>query len=212
MSAPPPATAGPIPLRGLVPYGEAGRGLLLRPRRRVRLVAANLLASRLTLLYGPSGVGKSSLLHAGVVHACGRQPDLVGRRLPRLARRPGGRRSVRRSAQPRATRASAATASPRLAVQSRRARAARPRPGRHPRPVRGVLPLPPDEDGDGTFAVEFPRAVNQATCGSRSWSRSARTRCAARPLQGADPRLFGNYLRVDRLDRKAAPRGDRAAA
>jgi len=31
-----------------------------------KIVAANLLASRLTVLYGPSGVGKSSLLNAGV--------------------------------------------------------------------------------------------------------------------------------------------------
>ena len=29
--------------------------------------ASNLVASRLTVLYGPSGVGKSSLLRAGVV-------------------------------------------------------------------------------------------------------------------------------------------------
>src|SRR5262249_39962409 len=32
------------------------------------IVAANLVASRLTLVYGSSGVGKSSLLRAGVVH------------------------------------------------------------------------------------------------------------------------------------------------
>jgi len=35
--------------------------------REIDLVAANLVASRLTVLYGPSGVGKSSLLRAGVV-------------------------------------------------------------------------------------------------------------------------------------------------
>ena len=32
------------------------------------IIIANLMASRLTLLYGASGVGKSSVLHAGVVH------------------------------------------------------------------------------------------------------------------------------------------------
>lgn len=32
------------------------------------VIAANLAASRLTVLYGPSGVGKSSLLQAGVAH------------------------------------------------------------------------------------------------------------------------------------------------
>ncbi len=35
--------------------------------RETELVAANLVATRLTVLYGPSGVGKSSLLRAGVV-------------------------------------------------------------------------------------------------------------------------------------------------
>ena len=34
--------------------------------RESEVVAANLMASRLTVLYGPSGVGKSSLLRAGV--------------------------------------------------------------------------------------------------------------------------------------------------
>lgn len=32
------------------------------------IISANLLASRLTLLYGASGVGKSSVLRAGVIH------------------------------------------------------------------------------------------------------------------------------------------------
>jgi len=38
------------------------------------LVTANLRTAPLTILYGPSGVGKSSLLRAGVVHRLGRPP------------------------------------------------------------------------------------------------------------------------------------------
>jgi WD40 repeat protein len=58
----------PGPYKGLVPYIEDdypyffGRGVLRRT------IAANLKSAPLTALYGPSGVGKSSLLSAGVVH------------------------------------------------------------------------------------------------------------------------------------------------
>jgi CHASE2 domain-containing sensor protein len=38
------------------------------------LIVANMLSSRLTILYGPSGIGKTSVICAGVVHAL-RDPD-----------------------------------------------------------------------------------------------------------------------------------------
>ena len=57
------------PYQGLVPYDESDAPFFFGRERDTRLVIANLFASPLTLLYGPSGVGKSSLLHAGVVHA-----------------------------------------------------------------------------------------------------------------------------------------------
>ncbi|MGD0166053.1 MAG: WD40 repeat domain-containing protein [Gaiellaceae bacterium] len=58
------------PYLGLRPFGDSDLDALLffgRGRERAVLVA-NLLVSRLTVLYGPSGVGKSSLVRAGVAH------------------------------------------------------------------------------------------------------------------------------------------------
>jgi WD40 repeat protein len=56
------------PYKGLAPFEDTELDALLffgRERER-EIVAANLVASRLTILYGTSGVGKSSLLRAAV--------------------------------------------------------------------------------------------------------------------------------------------------
>ncbi|HET8751082.1 MAG TPA: hypothetical protein VFM43_00985 [Gaiellaceae bacterium] len=56
------------PYKGLAAFEDSELDALLffgRERER-SAVAANVLANRLTVLYGPSGVGKSSLLYAGV--------------------------------------------------------------------------------------------------------------------------------------------------
>ena len=56
------------PFKGLAYFGDSETDWLFffGRERESELVAANLMASRLTVLYGPSGVGKSSLLRAGV--------------------------------------------------------------------------------------------------------------------------------------------------
>ena len=56
------------PYKGLAAFEDSELDALLffGRKREVAAVAANVLASRLTVLYGPSGVGKSSLLGAGV--------------------------------------------------------------------------------------------------------------------------------------------------
>jgi cell division protein FtsL/ketosteroid isomerase-like protein len=54
------------PYRGLMPFSERQAPFFFGRDGERKIVAANLLASRLTVLYGPSGVGKSSLLNAGV--------------------------------------------------------------------------------------------------------------------------------------------------
>lgn len=55
------------PYQGLAPYAEEDGDRFFGRHAEIRVVSANLLAARLTLLYGDSGVGKSSLLRAGVV-------------------------------------------------------------------------------------------------------------------------------------------------
>ena len=69
------------PFRGLAPYGDgdADGDTFFGRARETEIVVANLLASRLTVLYGPSGVGKTSLLRAGVAR---RVRELAARRAP----------------------------------------------------------------------------------------------------------------------------------
>ena len=55
------------PYVGLVPFDEKDAAYFFGRERESDLIIANLTASRLTLLYAPSGVGKSSVLRAGVL-------------------------------------------------------------------------------------------------------------------------------------------------
>jgi len=52
----------------LIPYYEEDAPFFFGRELERKIIIANLMASRLTLFYGPSGVGKSSILNAGVVH------------------------------------------------------------------------------------------------------------------------------------------------
>lgn len=65
------------PYKGLQPYTEADRAYFFGRERDREMIIANLYASPLTVLYGGSGVGKSSVLLAGVA------PEL--KETPRLA-------------------------------------------------------------------------------------------------------------------------------
>src|SRR5438105_2360865 len=58
----------PCPYRGLLPYTEGDTALFFGRDTERRVIKSNLRASRLTVLYGQSGAGKTSLLTAGVVH------------------------------------------------------------------------------------------------------------------------------------------------
>jgi WD40 repeat protein len=70
-------TAPASPYKGLAPFGDTDLDALLffGRERDGEIVVANLLASRLTVLYGASGVGKSSLLRAAVARRLRRESD-----------------------------------------------------------------------------------------------------------------------------------------
>ncbi len=117
------------PYKGLARFddSELDERFFFGRDRETELVASNLVASRLTVLYGPSGVGKSSLLRAGVVRRlralvpAGRRRQrrrrrAAGGRRP-VARRPAARRSRRLRARPCPSRHSSSPTSSRSGVQ-----------------------------------------------------------------------------------------------
>ena len=145
------ADAGPSrksPYKGLMPYDESDADFFFGRTREVRLVVANLFAAPATVLAGVSGVGKSSMLRAGVLSELATRSNI----LPAICsswrdepsaqvRHPPGRGDGTRPQYRRRLTGVRAGATLRDEVRllSRRA-------NRHimidPRPVRGILPLP----------------------------------------------------------------------
>ncbi len=216
MGPPPPVS----PYKGLMPFDDSERDALLffgRGRER-EIAAGNLMASRLTVLYGPSGVGKSSLLRAGVVHELRAQ----------------ARRNLEEGGSPELAIAvfSAWRDDPVEGLLDAVAEAVEDLLGEQA-PVAPELSFTDEldawatrvggelyivldqfdeyflyhgnEDGPGTFAVEFPEAVNRR--GLRVHFLVGLREDALAKLdvfKGRIPNLFANYLRLDRLDEAAA--------
>jgi hypothetical protein len=212
MSAP---AAGPYP--GLNPYDETDASFFFGRESERRIVVANMMSQPLTLLYGPSGVGKSSLLAAG----------------------------VRYELRERARRTAEVADSPELAVvyfrrwQDPVAEALREAVivatveavGSHPdEPPTGFLATLrwaadtvggtvfvildqfeeyfhywPDVAGDEGFAADFPRAV-RGSVGRFSFLLSVREDGLSQldRFQKRIPGLFDNRLRLDDLDGDSA--------
>ena len=208
------------PYRGLMPYSEEDQPFFFGRDGEREIIIANLMASRLTLLYGVSGVGKSSVLRAGVAHhlrqlARQQSAELGGpefavvvvnswRDDPVAGLAERCRESVAQALD--LPTLEAAPASPTLA---RTLQAWTDRLG-------GDLLVILDqfeeyflyhagEDGDGTFAVEFPRAVNRPDL-RVNFLVSIREDALARLdlFKGRIPHLYENYLRIEHLDREAA--------
>jgi WD40 repeat protein len=199
--------APPSPYKGLAPFDDSELDALLffGREREIEVIVANLMASRLTVLYGPSGVGKTSLLQAGVAHRLRREQhaivvvfsawtgDAVANLLDAVEAAVGDDAGKLRRGVPLADA---------LAAWTRR--------------LDAELYLVLDqfeeyflyhenERGPGTLAEELPEALRRAglrvnfLIGIREDSLASLDAFKARI-----PNLFGNSLRLDRLERHAA--------
>lgn len=190
------------PYKGLDHYEERDASFFFGRQDTSDLVVANLIAARLTLLYGESGVGKTSLVHAGVI--------------PRLRATPGLAVAVFRSwsSDPVTGLAAAIRAAASIGPQARERslaatiRAATERLGRDLVIIldqfEEYFVYQPPRGGNDVFAAELARAARDTEL-HVSFLISIREDALARldRFKGHIPGLFGNYLRVDHLSRQA---------
>jgi WD40 repeat protein len=207
------------PYKGLTPYDESDAPFFFGREEEREIITANLMASRLTLLYGPSGVGKSSVLRAGVVYHLRKlsQQNLIERGTPEFivvvfsSWRDDPISGLMAHVQE--------AISPLLAGQKIR----EAEKGSLLKNLQfwsehidGDLLIifdqfeeyflyHPQEEGIGTFASEFPKAVNSPDL-RVNFLISVREDALAKldRFKGRIPNLFDNYLRIDHLDRAEA--------
>jgi tetratricopeptide (TPR) repeat protein len=210
----------PAPYKGLMPYTEEDAPFFFGREAEREIITANLMASRLTLLYGASGVGKSSVLRAGVAHHLRQlaQQNLAERGTPEFV-------VVVFSSWRGDPLVGLGDRLQDSVAQALNAQTLEPVPPLRSLPhtlqawterVDGDLLIildqfeeyflyHPNEDGEGTFAVEFPRAVDRPDL-RVSFLISIREDALAKldRFKGRIPNLFDNYLRIEHLDREAA--------
>jgi hypothetical protein len=197
------------PYAGLMPFTEEQADFFFGREAEREIITANLMASRLTLLYGPSGVGKSSVLNAGVAHHLRQDQTRPGRGRPefgivifrtwrddpiagleRAIAREIGRDLSGATFGDRLLDGTSAVAGDLLVILDQ---------------FEEYFLYHSTSDGPGTFAVEFPRVVNRTDL-RVSFLVSMREDSIAKLdfFKGRIPNLFDNYLRIDHLERGQA--------
>lgn len=193
------------PYQGLIPYTEADASFFFGREKETRLIIANLFGSPLTLLYGATGVGKSSVLHAGVAHQLRNRKDLLVVVFNSWQANPLSDLKTAIADAAGDVKAGAVTEPDSIALAdflvNYSAKANR----------RLMIILDQFEEyflyhpQDDEFAAEFPRAVMQSEA-PVTFLISIREDFYARldRFEGRIPSLYDNYLRIEHLDRKAA--------
>ncbi len=187
------------PYKGLNAFEDTELDALLffGRERETEIVVANLIASRLTVLYGPSGVGKSSLLGAAVARSLRELPE-----------------------EPLVVVFSQWSADPAMALSEAVAEAAGVANGsmvgaleaaQAERDVYLVLDQAEeyflyhaDDGGSGSFAESLPAVLGAPLRVNVLVSLRDDALARLDRFTGRIPGLFANTLRLDRLDRPAA--------
>jgi WD40 repeat protein len=217
---PGPAAVPPSPYKGLVPYAETDWPLFKGRDAEREIIAANLLANRFTILFAGSGVGKSSVLRAGVIHdlderaraqrAAGEDVEAVavyfaswrGDPLPGLFQRIAERAEAFAKGPAAADAPAPRTLRDALAQASQRTGAE----------ILLVLDqfeeyftYRGDEDGEGTFAAQLPRAVSDPRLPA-SFLLSLREDALGRldRFKSSIVGLYANRIRLEQLGEAGA--------
>lgn len=196
------------PYKGLMPYAEQDAELFFGRDRDCAIITANLFASRLTILFGASGVGKSSVLQAGVAHNLRRKEDMAvvvfsdWHEAPLDNLRQAVQDEIEQVLGTDLNQVEAVSFEDFLADCASR--------------LDGQLVIildqfeeyllyHPGDEGPGSIVTEFARVVNSPDI-PVSFLIAIREESLAKldRFKGRIPQLFGNYLRLDHLDEKAA--------
>jgi hypothetical protein len=192
------------PYKGLIPYGEDDAPFFFGREKETRLCIANLFASPLTLLYGASGVGKSSMLRAGVANQLRQREDLLVAVFNTWQGDPV--QDLKAAIVKETARIGAKNVPPAQLTLAEFLSSCSSGTGR-----RLMLILDQFEEyflyhpQEDIFAEEFSKAVIQEEV-PISFLISIREDTLAKldRFEGRIPRLFDNYLRIDHLSREAA--------
>lgn len=209
------------PYKGLVPYTDDDAAMFFGRDAERSIIVANLRSSRFTLLYGPSGVGKSSVVGAGVVHYLRQRAkaSLLKRGTPEFAviyfnqwrddPLVGLLRAVRLEVESLLGRTFDDPSTTRYKTLDEQLKVWAERAGGDLLIIldqfEDYFLYHPNEDGPGTFVEEFPRVVTDREA-RVNFVVSIREDAVAKldRFEGRIPTLFDNYIRIDHLDRSAA--------
>jgi hypothetical protein len=222
------------PYKGLIPYSEEDAPFFFGRDKEREIITANLMASKLTLLYGESGVGKSSILRAGVAYHLNQlaQQNLARRRSPEFAvvMFPDPKKDVKRREQGGETWQDDPILGLTNSVKDAVTRALNVQVDESMDPSQplaetlrawtkrlgGNLLIILDQFEEyflhhsqgiekESFEIEFPRVVNHPELRA-NFLISIREDALAKldRFKGRIPNLFGNYLRIDHLGHDAA--------
>jgi hypothetical protein len=207
------------PFKGLEPFSERDAAFFFSRDAERDMILGSLMAARLLLLYGPSGVGKSSLVHAGLVHELreiarsnqeeGGAPELAVVVLDAWRDDPvRALKALLRDAAGEAVEDPAPSAGDGLSLRDALAAAAER--------VQGEVYVILDQfeefflyhgadDREGSFYREFPRAVNDSSLTVRFLVSLREDGLARLDLfKTAIPTLFANRHRLNYLSRAEA--------